>query len=153
MSHSQGNKIRFRVGGEHISVLTSREKTNQCWGVAVESAGHSFHLAAVFDLTTPLRGVNHCSSEKSFFCSPFAAMRGCILRSVLWVNQRSRLASSLFWLLREENYPMSCYDPSFDSVCVWIFFSLQDDVSFCVRASCVRVGVWLFVVFLLLFFW
>lgn len=36
MSPSQGNKIRFRVGGEHISVLTSREKTNQCWGVAAD---------------------------------------------------------------------------------------------------------------------
>lgn len=55
MSRCGRNKTRFRAGDEDRSALTSTEKKNQCLGVAVESAGHSFHLAAVFDMATSPR--------------------------------------------------------------------------------------------------
>lgn len=117
-----------------MSALTSREKKNQCWGVAVKSSGHSFHLAAVFDIWQLLWEVWIITRVRnlSLFCSPFAVVRGCFLRRVLWVNQRSCLASSLSFILtaREENNPISSYDPSFDCLCKNLFFSQK--LLFCV---------------------
>lgn len=100
MSHSQGNKIRFRAGGEHTSALTSREKKNQCWGVAVESAGHSFHLAAVFDMATPLRGVNHYCNEKSFFLLAFRS--GAWLHSEVSTLGESEVTFGLLIVLHSD---------------------------------------------------
>lgn len=72
MSHSRGNKTRFRAGGVDLRALTRRGNGGGGEGGREISVGvSSFNLhdvlfaqAAVFDLTTPPRGVSNYRSEK-----------------------------------------------------------------------------------------